>query len=59
MGCQATLKDLQLDYLDLYLVHSPASLKKGATFPNLAEEDKLNYDPDRMAKTWEVCVCVH
>ena len=52
-GCQKTLKDLQLDYLDLYLIHSPVRLRKGTTFP-FPEEDKLGYDPDVMAKTWAV-----
>ena len=47
---------MQLDYLDLYLVHSPIALKKGAgkKFPNFEEDDKLGYDADRMAKTWQV-----
>ena len=31
------------------------ALKKGAEFSNLTEDDNLGYDPDRMAKTWEVC----
>ena len=53
---QKSLKDLQLDYLDLYLVHSPFSFKKGATqrFPNFEEDDIMGYDADRMAKTWQV-----
>ena len=53
---QKSLQDLQLDYLDLYLVHSPWALKKGSfqRFPNLEEDDKLGYDADRMAKTWQV-----
>ena len=50
------LQDLQLDYLDLYLIHTPLTLKKGATcrYPNLEEDDKLGYDADCMAKTWQV-----
>ena len=48
------LKDLGLDYLDLYLIHSPATLKKGVSFPTIAEEFKLGYDPEIIAKTWVV-----
>ena len=53
-ACEATLKDLQLDYLDLYLIHLPFSLRKGAMFPNLTEEDKLGYVPEAIDKTWQV-----
>ena len=48
------LKDLGIDYLDLYLIHSPVTLKKGVSFPNIAEEFKLGYDPEVIAKTWAV-----
>ena len=51
---QLTLKNLQLDYLDLYLIHCPFTIRKGATFVTMTDDDKLGYDPDRVAKTWEV-----
>ena len=51
---QLTLKNLQLDYLDLYLVHGPFALRKGAVFESMTDDDKLGYDPDRVARTWEV-----
>ncbi len=53
-ACQLTLKNLQLDYLDLYLVHWPVALKKGAVIGKLTDDDQLGYDPDRFAKTWTV-----
>ena len=53
-ACQLTLKNLQLDYLDLYLVHWPVALKKGAVVTKLTDDDQLGYDPDRLAKTWTV-----
>jgi len=43
-----TLEDLQLDYLDLYLIHWPVSLKHGVVLPNSAD-DMLPFD---IAKTW-------
>ena len=57
-ACQLTLKNLQLDYLDLYLMHWPVALKKGTVISTMTEEDKLGYDADRVAKTWAVSLCV-
>ena len=51
---QLTLKNLQLDYLDLYLIHSPFTFRRGASIANLQEEDKLGYDEARIARVWEV-----
>ncbi len=42
---QQTLDDLQLDYLDLYLIHWPVSLRKGASFP---------FQPDDFIATTEI-----
>ena len=51
---QLTLKNLQLDYLDLYLIHSPFAFRHGANFANLKEEDKLGYDESRVSGIWKV-----
>ena len=52
-ACQLTLKNLQLDYLDLYLIHGPIQCRKGASFP-FKEEDIMGYSPEAIGKCWEV-----
>ena len=46
-----TLADLQLTYLDLYLVHWPFALVKGSEFP-APVENRLGYDAARYAAVW-------
>lgn len=46
-----TLKDLQLDYLDLYLVHWPIALKKGVGIPS-DPNDFLTKEQAPLAETW-------
>jgi len=49
---EKTLKDLQVDYLDLYLIHWPVALKPGVQFPSSAN-DFLSLDDAPTAATWE------
>lgn len=46
-----SLKDLQLDYLDLYLVHWPVALKKGVGLP-ADPSDFLTKEQAPLADTW-------
>lgn len=48
---EQTLKDLKLDYLDLYLIHWPVSLKAGVGFPQ-NPSDFLSYQDVPLAETW-------
>ncbi|WP_339903952.1 aldo/keto reductase [uncultured Cyclobacterium sp.] len=48
---QNSLKDLQLDYLDLYLVHWPVALKKGVGLPS-DPDDFLTKEEAPLADTW-------
>lgn len=52
-ACQLTLKNLRLDYLDLYLIHWPQELPKKCDLSQLTEADKLGYDEKRIAQCWE------
>jgi alcohol dehydrogenase (NADP+) len=47
-----TLKDLKLDYLDLYLVHWPVAFKSGVSFPE-NEKDFLSLSEVPLTETWE------
>ncbi|MDT0677540.1 aldo/keto reductase [Autumnicola musiva] len=47
-----TLKDLQLDYLDLYLIHWPVAFKKGTGFPE-NDEDFYSLEEVPVIETWE------
>lgn len=49
---EKTLTDLQLDYLDLYLIHWPVVLKKGVFLPQ-SGEDLLSLDLVPISETWE------
>lgn len=57
-GIKKSLKDLQLDYLDLYLIHWPVPLKPDAVFAQKAD-DFFSLDEKPIADTWkgmEICV---
>jgi len=47
------MKNLQVDYLDLYLFHCPFRVRNGSQFP-FSEEDKLLYDEKSTSETWKV-----
>ena len=49
---EKTLKDLQLEYLDLYLMHWPIALKQGVLFPQ-SEEDFLSLEDAPISSTWQ------
>ncbi len=57
-ACRLTLKNLQLDYLNLYLIHAPFAMRIGAPldFTAITDDDRLAYDADRISKVWEVSV---
>ncbi|EEF40537.1 non-functional NADPH-dependent codeinone reductase 2 isoform X1 [Ricinus communis] len=52
---QQTLKNLGLEYLDLYLIHFPVSLKPGTHFPFKPAEDIVIMDIESVWKAMEEC----
>jgi len=47
-----TLKDLQLDYLDLYLIHWPVALRPDVVFPS-TEDEFLSLNEVPTSVTWQ------
>lgn len=50
-----TLKDLQLDYLDLYLIHWPVAFKHGVSFPT-HDDDYLSLEEVPVIETWNAMI---
>jgi alcohol dehydrogenase (NADP+) len=50
-----TLKDLQVSYLDLYLIHWPVAFKHGVGFPS-GDEDYLSLEEVPIIETWKELV---
>lgn len=47
-----TLEDLQLDYIDLFLVHWPVALRQGVMFPK-SSDDFLSLEEVPILETWQ------
>uniref|UniRef100_A0A6I8NBC8 NADP-dependent oxidoreductase domain-containing protein n=1 Tax=Ornithorhynchus anatinus TaxID=9258 RepID=A0A6I8NBC8_ORNAN len=52
-GLEQSLKDLQLDYLDLFIIHNPYSLKPREEFLPMDGNKKLIPDHVDLRTTWE------
>ncbi|XP_036615546.1 aldo-keto reductase family 1 member C1 homolog isoform X2 [Trichosurus vulpecula] len=50
---EESLKNLQLDYLDLYIIHFPVSLKPGKDMMPMDENHKIIGDSVDLRDTWE------
>jgi alcohol dehydrogenase (NADP+) len=54
---QQTLSNLQLNYLDLYLIHWPVALKKGVFLPESAQ-DMISLEAQPISTTWQALEAV-
>nr|XP_004662469.2 aldo-keto reductase family 1 member C1 [Jaculus jaculus] len=50
---ERSLKRLQVDYIDLYLIHHPVAMKPGEEYFPLDEHGKLAFDTVDLCATWE------
>jgi len=55
---EKTLKDLKLDYLDLYLMHWPVALKPEIRYPK-SDNDFLSLDEAPLEETWSAMEEMH
>ncbi|XP_031214264.1 estradiol 17 beta-dehydrogenase 5 isoform X1 [Mastomys coucha] len=53
VSLEQSLKQLQLDYVDLYLIHFPTAMKPGENYFPKNENGKFIYDAVDICDTWE------